>query len=98
MLLHSHRRPAQRTAGRFFPLDVVLKGAKNEKKKPQAFPFFFCRNGKKESELEAALIRLRDQEALLRSKDASLSTTQSEKRSLEAEVNDLKDQLAKVRV
>ncbi|XP_075899398.1 lamin-A-like [Nelusetta ayraudi] len=55
-----------------------------------------ARNGKKESELEAALVRLRDQEALLRSKDASLSTSQSEKRSLEAEVNDLKDQLAKL--
>lgn len=55
-----------------------------------------ARNGKKESELEAALVRLRDQEALLHSKDASLSTSLSEKRSLEAEVNDLKDQLAKL--
>lgn len=58
---------------------------------------FPCRNGKKESELEAALVRLRDQEALLHNKDANLSTALSEKRSLEAEVKDLKAQLAKVR-
>ena len=54
------------------------------------------RNGKKESELEAALARLRDLEALLNSKDASLSTALGEKRSLEVEVRDLKAQLAKV--
>lgn len=58
---------------------------------------FLCRNGKKESELEAALARLRDLEALLNTKDASLSTSLSEKRGLEAEVKDLKAQLAKVR-
>lgn len=56
-----------------------------------------CRNGKKESDLEAALARLRDLEALLNSKDASLSTALGEKRSLEAEVKDLQTQLAKVR-
>ena len=55
------------------------------------------RNGKKESDLEAALARLRDLEALLNSKDASLSTALGEKRSLDAEVRDLKAQLAKVR-
>uniref|UniRef100_A0A3P8ZXQ2 Lamin A n=1 Tax=Esox lucius TaxID=8010 RepID=A0A3P8ZXQ2_ESOLU len=54
------------------------------------------RNGKKESDLEAALARLKDLEALLNSKDASLSTALSEKRSLDAEVRDLKGQLAKV--
>lgn len=58
---------------------------------------FPCRNGKKESDLEAALVRLRDQEAQLHTKDASLSTALSEKRGLEAEVKDLKAQLAKVR-
>lgn len=57
-----------------------------------------CRNGKKESDLEAALVRLRDLEALLNSKDASLSTALGEKRNLEAEVKDLKAQLAKVRM
>lgn len=55
-----------------------------------------CRNGKKESDLEAALVRLRDLEALLNSKEASLSTALGEKRNLEAEVKDLKAQLAKV--
>uniref|UniRef100_A0A8C7MF55 Lamin A/C n=1 Tax=Oncorhynchus kisutch TaxID=8019 RepID=A0A8C7MF55_ONCKI len=54
------------------------------------------RNGKKESDLEAALARLRDLEALLNSKDASLSTALGEKRSLDAEVRDLKAQLAKL--
>ena len=54
------------------------------------------RNGKKESDLEAALARLKDLEALLNSKDASLSTALGEKRNLEVEVRDLKAQLAKV--
>ncbi|XP_044064174.1 lamin-A-like [Siniperca chuatsi] len=54
------------------------------------------RNSKKESDLEAALIRLRDLEALLNSKDASLNTAMGEKRALEAEVKDLKAQLAKL--
>lgn len=62
-------------------------------------PLSLCvhRNGKKESELEAALARLRDLEALLNSKDASLTTALGEKRSLEVEVKDLKAQLAKVK-
>lgn len=55
------------------------------------------RNSKKESDLEAALVRLRDLEALLNSKDASLTTALGEKRALEAEVKDLKAQLAKVK-
>lgn len=56
-----------------------------------------CRNTKKESDLEAALNKLRDLEPLLNTKDASLSTALGEKRILEAEVKDLKNQLAKVR-
>lgn len=55
-----------------------------------------CRNGKKESDLESALARLKDLESLLNSKDASLSTALGEKRTLEVEVRDLKAQLAKV--
>ncbi|XP_068592493.1 lamin-A-like [Cebidichthys violaceus] len=55
-----------------------------------------ARNGKKESDLEAALARLRDLEALLNSKDASLSTAMGEKRTVEAELKDLKAQLAKL--
>ncbi|XP_068425306.1 lamin-A-like [Clinocottus analis] len=55
-----------------------------------------ARNGKKESDLEAALLRLRDLEALLNSKDAALSTAMGEKRTLEAELKDLKVQLAKL--
>ncbi|KTG36125.1 hypothetical protein cypCar_00002537, partial [Cyprinus carpio] len=45
--------------------------------------------------LESALARLKDLEALLNSKDASLSTALGEKRSLEVECRDLKAQLAK---
>lgn len=55
------------------------------------------RNAKKESDLEAALSKLRDLEAHLNAKDASLSSALGEKRILEAEVKDLKAQLAKVR-
>ncbi|TRY81794.1 hypothetical protein DNTS_023118 [Danionella cerebrum] len=55
-----------------------------------------CRNAKKEADLEGALARLKDLEALLNSKDASLSTALGEKRSLEVEVRDFKAQLAKV--
>lgn len=56
-----------------------------------------CRNIKKESDLEAALARLRDLEALFNSKDASLKTSLGEKQALQSEVNDLKAQLAKVK-
>ncbi|XP_048850048.1 LOW QUALITY PROTEIN: lamin-A-like [Brienomyrus brachyistius] len=55
-----------------------------------------ARNTKKESDLAAALARLKDLEALLNAKEASLSTALGEKRSLEAEVRDLKPQLAKL--
>lgn len=54
------------------------------------------RNSKKESDLAAALARLRDLEALLNSKDATLSTALGEKRTLEVEIKELKAQLAKV--
>ncbi|KAM6910179.1 lamin [Xenentodon cancila] len=55
-----------------------------------------ARNTKKESDLEAALIRLRDLEALLNSKDAALNTALGEKRGLEAELKDFKAQLARL--
>lgn len=54
------------------------------------------RNTKKESELAGALQRLKDLEALLNSKDASLTTALGEKRNLEVENRDLKTQVAKV--
>ncbi|KAG9345286.1 hypothetical protein JZ751_009832 [Albula glossodonta] len=54
------------------------------------------RNTKKEAELAGALTRLKDLEALLNSKDASLTTALGEKRNLEIEVRDLKAQLAKL--
>lgn len=58
----------------------------------------FCsyRNTKKEADLAGALQRLKDVEALLNSKDASLTTALGEKRSLEAENRDLKAQITKV--
>lgn len=46
--------------------------------------------------MAAALLRLKDLEALLNSKDASLTTALGEKRNLEVEVRDLKAQVAKV--
>ncbi|XP_077576962.1 prelamin-A/C-like [Stigmatopora nigra] len=55
-----------------------------------------ARNAKKEADLEAALLRLRDLEALFNSKDAALSTALSEKRALELEVKEFKAQLAKL--
>lgn len=60
--------------------------------------FLFClyRNTKKESDLAGALQRLKDLEALLNSKDASLTTALGEKRNLEVENRDLKAQVAKV--
>lgn len=58
--------------------------------------FRFCRNTKKESDLAGASQRLKDVEALLNSKDASLTTALGEKRNLEAENRDLKAQVAKV--
>ncbi|KAK2909869.1 lamin-A-like [Channa argus] len=71
-------------------LQLELGKIKEEQKELKA------RNSKKESDLEAALVRLRDLEALLNSKDASLTTALGEKRALEAEVKDLKAQLAKL--
>lgn len=73
-------------------LQLELSKIKEEHKELKA------RNSKKESDLEAALVRLRDLEALLNSKDAALSTALGEKRTLEAEVKDLKAQLAKLEV
>lgn len=46
--------------------------------------------------MAAALQRLKDLEALLNSKDASLTTALGEKRSLDVENRDLKAQVAKV--
>ena len=61
-------------------------------------PDSFChyRNTKKESDLTGALQRLKDLEALLNSKDASLTTALGEKRNLDVENRDLKTQVAKV--
>ncbi|KAM4538854.1 lamin-A-like isoform 2-T2 [Odontesthes bonariensis] len=55
-----------------------------------------ARNTKKESELAGALQRLKDLEALLNSKDASLTTALGEKRNLEGENRDLKAQVTKL--
>ncbi|XP_070777468.1 lamin-A-like [Enoplosus armatus] len=55
-----------------------------------------ARNNKKESDLAGASQRLKDVEALLNSKDASLSTALGEKRNLEVENRDLKAQVAKL--
>ncbi len=46
--------------------------------------------------MAGALQRLKDLEALLNSKDASLTTALGEKRNLEVENRDLKAQVAKV--
>ncbi|KAM7383034.1 hypothetical protein PAMP_002722 [Pampus punctatissimus] len=87
-----NRRPLRASAGVGFPRMCQVE-LRLEKIKDYA-----CssrKNSKKESDLEAALARLRDLEALLNSKDASLTTALGEKRALEAEVKDLKAQLAK---
>uniref|UniRef100_A0A1A7WDR1 Lamin A/C n=2 Tax=Iconisemion striatum TaxID=60296 RepID=A0A1A7WDR1_9TELE len=71
-------------------LQLELGKIKEEHKELKA------RNTKKESDLEAALVRLRDLEAMLNSKDAAYTTALGEKRALEAELKDLKAQLAKL--
>lgn len=73
-------------------LQLELGKIKEEHKELKA------RNAKKESDLEAALLRLKDLEAMLNSKDAAYTTALGEKRNLEAEVKDLKAQLAKLDV
>ncbi|XP_069031408.1 lamin-A-like [Embiotoca jacksoni] len=55
-----------------------------------------ARNSKKESELEEAVGRLRDLEATLNSKDATITTALGEQQRLKAESKDLKAQLAKL--
>lgn len=52
---------------------------------------------KKESDLNGAQIKLREYEAALNSKDAALATALGDKKSLEADLEDLKDQIAQVR-
>ena len=61
-------------------------------------PDSFChyRNTKKESDLTGALQRLKDLEALLNSKDASLTTALGENRNIDVENRYLKTQVAKV--
>ena len=56
------------------------------------------RNTKKEADLASAQQRLKDLEALLNSKDASLATALGEKRNLEVENRELKAQVAKVKL
>ncbi|KAF5913490.1 hypothetical protein HPG69_017108 [Diceros bicornis minor] len=51
---------------------------------------------KKESDLNGAQIKLREYEAALNSKDAALATALGDKKSLEGELEDLKDQIAQL--
>ncbi|XP_014442121.2 lamin-B1 [Tupaia chinensis] len=51
---------------------------------------------KKESDLSGAQIKLREYEAALNSKDAALATALGDKKSLEGELEDLKDQIAQL--
>ncbi|XP_009984527.1 PREDICTED: lamin, partial [Tauraco erythrolophus] len=53
-------------------------------------------NAKKEGDLLTAQARLKEVEALLNSKEATLSTALGEKRNLETEVRDLRAQVAKL--
>lgn len=52
---------------------------------------------KKESDLNVALAKLREFEAALNAKEAALATALGDKKSLEGELEDLKDQIAQVR-
>lgn len=56
-----------------------------------------CSYAKKESDLNGAQIKLREYEAALNSKDAALATALGDKKSLEGELEDLRDQIAQVR-
>lgn len=56
----------------------------------------FCSYAKKESDLNGAQIKLREYEAALNSKDAALATALGDKKSLESDLEDLKDQIAQV--
>ncbi|KAB1281473.1 Lamin-B1, partial [Camelus dromedarius] len=51
---------------------------------------------KKESDLNGAQIKLREYEAALNSKDAALATALGDKKSLESDLEDLKDQIAQI--
>lgn len=53
----------------------------------------FCSYAK-ESDLNGAQIKLREYEAALNSKDAALATALGDKKSLESDLEDLKDQIA----
>ncbi|XP_011836610.1 PREDICTED: lamin-B1 [Mandrillus leucophaeus] len=55
----------------------------------------FC-YAKKESDLNGAQIKLREYEAALNSKDAALATALGDKKSLEGDLEDLKDQIAQL--
>lgn len=55
-----------------------------------------CSYAKKESDLNGAQMKLREYEAALNSKDAALATALGDKKSLEVELEDLKDQIAQV--
>ncbi|KAF1520045.1 Lamin-B1, partial [Eudyptula minor] len=53
---------------------------------------------KKESDLNGAQVKLREFEAALNSKEAALATALGDKKSLEGEVEDLKDQIVQLEV
>lgn len=52
---------------------------------------------KKESDLNGAQVKLREFEAALNSKEAALATALGDKKSLEGDIEDLKDQIREVR-
>lgn len=58
--------------------------------------FWFCSYKKKDADLSVAQGRIKDLEVLFHRSEAELNTVLNEKRSLEAEVADLRAQLAKV--
>lgn len=58
--------------------------------------FFFFSYKKKDADLSVAQGRIKDLEVLFHRSEAELNTVLNEKRSLEAEVADLRAQLAKV--
>lgn len=58
---------------------------------------FYSSYAKKDSDLNAAQVKLREFEAALNAKEAALATALGDKRSQEEELEDLRDQIAQVR-
>uniref|UniRef100_A0A8C4KFQ1 Lamin B1 n=1 Tax=Dromaius novaehollandiae TaxID=8790 RepID=A0A8C4KFQ1_DRONO len=79
-------------------IHVFTTDLKSKERKKQISSSKVKAYAKKESDLNGAQVKLREFEAALNSKEAALATALGDKKSLEGELEDLRDQIAQLEV